>query len=164
MRSRAPACGRELAGFDPRFLHPPLAFQPELMLPELAPPLGEMPSLTMLEPGRKSLGVARLSLDSLFVALSFFEAAHSESTNENAAVAMLIETVLKCGRRNILLSFGAPSKRAWERAAQSKEQHARKKPSTQCPYPMAIQTRALFGLKRELRRNCLEPKFGKTST
>lgn len=164
MPGRAPASGCELAGLDPRFLHPPLAFQPELMLFEFETLFGEMPSLMMLETGRKSLGVARPGLDSLFLARSFFEAAHPETTNENPGVAVLIETVLKSGRRQILLSFGASAKRAREGAAQSKEQDARKKPSTECLYPIAIHSRPLFALKRELRRNFLELKFGKTST
>jgi hypothetical protein len=144
---RSPAGSCELASLDPRFLHPALAFQPELMLLELAPLLGEMPSLMMLEPGRKALGVARSCLDSLFLAFASFDRAHLKATNENTCVAVVIEAILKTSRRKVLLSIRASSKGAQTSAAQSQEWDARKKPSTQCLYPIAKHLRPLFPLE-----------------
>jgi hypothetical protein len=133
----APSSSCELAGFAARPPDAPLALHPELMLLELAPLLGEMPSLVTLDAIRKSLGVSRPGFDSLFlVALSGVERAHPEPTNENAAAVALVQTVLKFGRWKILLSFGTPSIGA--RGAQSEKQDAGEKSPTQCLHPIAI--------------------------
>jgi hypothetical protein len=117
------------------------------MLSEPQSLLGEVPSLMVLDAGRKSLCVASHDADGLFLALSFLQTAQAERTDGNAVVVEPIETVLKSGRWKILLSFGAAGANAKERAAQTEKQDEGKKSQTRSPYPIAIHSRHLFRLE-----------------
>ncbi len=92
-----PSRRRKLTSLDPRPLLPDcstLTFKPQLLLPEVAPALREVPSLMALQACREAFGSTVLLVDDRFLILALLQTPDLSLMGKNGLAFLRLEPIL----------------------------------------------------------------------